>query len=62
MANFSTESWLGSLSQHLLSKKQKLLDFKKTEDNENVIRWIDEYVSELEVRIEEAKIREERQD
>lgn len=59
-ANFSTEGWCGSESLHYQTKKQHLLDFKKNEDNENVKRWIDEYVSLLDQYIEQAKIEEER--
>jgi len=62
VANFSTESWWGPESLHVQNKKQKLLDLKEGEDNENVIRWIDEYVSQLEQRIEQTRIIEERED
>jgi hypothetical protein len=60
MANFSTEGWSGPASLHYQEKKQQLLDFKRGEDNENVKRWIDEYVSALKWDIEQAKIDEER--
>ncbi len=62
MANFSSEGWKDPESLHNQGKKQWLLDFKREEDNENVKRWIDEYVSLLEERIERAKIEEERDD
>ena len=58
--NFSTEGWSGPESIHYQGKKQKLLDFKKEEDNERVKLWIDEYVSSLDKYIERAKIEEER--
>ena len=54
-ANYSTEVWHGPLSLHYENKQQKLLRFKDGEDNENVKRWIDEFVEELEDRIEHAK-------
>jgi len=60
IANFSTEGWSGPESLHYEKKKQHLLDFKKGEDNENVKRWIDEYVTSLDRHIERAKIEEER--
>ena len=60
MANFSTEGWSGPASLHYQRKKQELLDFKKDEDNENVKRWINEYVSSLERQIERETISEER--
>ena len=59
-ANFSTESWSGPASLHYQENKNWLLNFKKDEDNENVRRWIDEYVSVLNRRIEQEKIEEER--
>jgi hypothetical protein len=62
VANFSTEGWTGPESLHLQNKKQKLLDFREEEDNKNVRRWIDGYVSQLEQRIEQARIIEERED
>ena len=62
MANFSTEGWSGPASLHYLGKKQQLLDFKKEEKNENVRRWIDDYISSIDRRIEQAKIEEERDD
>jgi hypothetical protein len=62
IANFSTEGWSGSESLHLQNKRQQLLDFREGEDNENVKRWIDKYVSELAQRIDQAKIIEERED
>jgi hypothetical protein len=61
MANFSTEGWTGPESLHYQNKKQWLLDFKEGEDNENVKYWIDEYVSFLDERIKQAKMREERE-
>ena len=61
MANFSTEGWWGPASAHFQSKKQQLLDFKKSEDNENVRRWIDAYVSSLDRQIESERIEEERE-
>lgn len=62
MANFSTEGWSGPASLHYQEKKQQLLEFKREEDNENVKRWIDEYISSLDRQIERAKIEEERDD
>lgn len=60
IANFSTEGWTGSASLHLQNKKEELLDFRKTEDNENVKLWIDEFVSILDRDIERERIVEER--
>jgi hypothetical protein len=59
-ANFSTEGWSGPASLHYQEKKDWLLTFKKDEDNENVKRWIDEYVSFLSREVEQARVEEER--
>ncbi|MGA2315056.1 MAG: hypothetical protein ABSG71_01580 [Thermodesulfobacteriota bacterium] len=59
-ANFSTEGWSGPASLHYQEKKNWLLGFKNDEDNENVKRWIDEYVSVLNREIEQARVEEER--
>jgi hypothetical protein len=59
-ANFSSEGWSGSASLHLQQKKEELLTFKKEENNENVIKWIDYYIEGLDRRIEYEKINEER--
>ena len=60
-ANYSTEVWQGPLSLHYENRQQQLLRLKEGENNENVKRWIDEFVEELERRIEHAKINEERE-
>ena len=60
-ANYSTEVWHGPLSLHYENKQQQLLRLKDGEDNENIKRWIDEFVEELEEHIEHAKIGEERE-
>ena len=62
IANFSTEGWSGPASLHYENKKKNLLEFRESEDNANVKRWIDNYVSELDRMIEREKISEERMD
>ena len=59
-ANYTTETFWGSISLHYDGKIRKLLDIKNCENNRNVIRWIDEFVEELEGDIERADIDEER--
>lgn len=59
-ANYATESWTGERSLHLEKKKEKLLCLKDGEDNSNVIRWLDEYIEQLEEGIEQARVEEER--
>ncbi len=61
-ANFSTEGWSGRASIHYRQKKDWLLDFKKDESNANVRFWIDEYVENLQRRIDDSKVQEERED
>ena len=59
-ANYSTEAWWGSMSEHYMDKKKYLLEFKKNETNKNVIKWIDDYVERLERDIERARMEEEK--
>ena len=59
-SNYLTEGWHGPGSLHYKEKQQKLLRLKEGEDNENVKRWIDEFVDGLEKAIEYEKIEEER--
>jgi|Deesub1362A_J573_1020465.scaffolds.fasta_scaffold03337_4 hypothetical protein len=59
-ANYSTEGWTGPASKHYTNKKMELLKFKEKETNENVFKWIEEYIKILDKDIEKAKIEEER--
>ena len=59
-SNYLTEGWSGPDSLHYAAKQQKLLHLRDGEDNENVKRWVDEFVEGLEKAIELAKIEEER--
>jgi hypothetical protein len=59
-AHYSSGVWWGPESMHFKLVKQELLDFKSVEVNQNVRRWIDDYVVELDEHIERAKMREER--
>jgi hypothetical protein len=59
-ANFSSEGWTGPASLHYQGKKRGLLAFKESESDENVQRWIDEYVTALDRQIEQSRIEEER--
>ena len=62
VANFSTEGWMGNASEHYQQKKEKLIEFRQSEDNENVKTWIDEFVRILDNSIERMKVIEERED
>ncbi len=59
-ANYSSEGWSGADSLHCENKKKHLSALKKAETNYNVITWIDEYIAELDSRIERANVQEER--
>jgi hypothetical protein len=61
MANFSTGGWSGLESAHHERRKQELLEYKDEETDEQVRSWIDDYVSEIDHRIEQARIEEERE-
>ena len=60
-ANYGTDMWEGLRSLHFEAKRDKLLRIKASEDNENVKRWLDEYIQRLEANIEHARIEEERE-
>lgn len=62
MANYFTESWMGSESDHYKAKLASILQYKATETNPKVLKWIEEYVDALKKHIEKAKIEEERSD
>ena len=59
-ANFSTEGWHGPMSLHLETKKAGLLEYRATETEPNVTRWINEYVEGLDAEIAAARMNEER--
>ena len=59
-SNYLTEGWWGPGSLHYKEKQERLLRLKEGEDNENIKRWIDEFVDGLKDAIEYEKIDEER--
>ena len=61
-ANYWSGSWSGPQSLHLEQVRAEILKFKDGEENENVIRWIDEYLKGMDRDLERAKIQEERDD
>lgn len=58
---FGNEMWWGPASEHYKNKKQGVLDYRQKEDNPIILRWIDDYIEEIDAQIELAKISEERQ-
>jgi len=60
-ANYFSEGWTGPGSIHYMNKKKELLEFRKNETNKSVIKWINEYLEELEWHIRREKIEEERE-
>ena len=60
-ANFSTEGWTGSESQHLKNKRSWLLALRNEETSANVLIWVDEYIAEIEQRRQHARQVEERE-
>lgn len=60
-SNYLTEGGSGPASLHYERKRQKMLRLKEREDNEDVKRWIDEFVAGLEKAIDRAKMEEERE-
>ncbi|RLM83619.1 hypothetical protein D3D02_17375 [Halobellus sp. Atlit-38R] len=58
--NYRTESWVGPESEHYTRKKERLEEFREEESNRNVLRWVNNQISELKDRIEQARRHEER--
>ena len=59
-SNYATEGWTGNESEHHRTTRASLLSFRQDETDPNVLRRIDNYISELNHRIEQAEISEER--
>ena len=60
-ANFFTGVFSGSAATYYQNKKDNILAYKETEDNENVRNWIDFYVKSLDEDIKREKLYEERE-
>ena len=60
--NSFNEGWSGEASVHYRNKMNQLVEFKKDEDNPNVIKWIDQYIEILKGQIKRAEVEEERDD
>ncbi len=61
-SNFSTGFWSGPTSQHLQKKITELTKLRESESDNNVIIWLDEYLSILKSDLEESLMKEERDD
>ena len=61
-ATYQSEGWVGSSVAHYKQKKERFAELLKTETNENVRRWLSEYVDELDHLVERFTIEEERDD
>jgi hypothetical protein len=60
-ANFSSEHWWGPESQHLQGKLTWIQELLKDETDTNARRWLSEYASVVEMRLQRARIEEERE-
>ena len=61
MSNYLSGTWLGPPSLHYQAIRDKLLQIKDIEDDENVKRWIDEFAAGLKAQVEQERIHEERE-
>jgi hypothetical protein len=61
-SNLQSEGWMGSAVAHYTSKRDRLVALLKQEKNENVRRWLNEYIDDVNSLIEGSKIQEERDD
>lgn len=58
--SFMSGTWWGPESSHFSGQKEFLLNIRKEDQDRNVRRWIDEYITDLSKYIDNARIREER--
>ncbi len=61
MSNYLSGVWHGPPSLHYQAIRDKLLRIKDIEDDENAIRWIDEFAGGLETQVEQERMYEERE-
>ena len=61
MSNYLSGVWHGPPSAHFQAKKERLLSIRDIDNDENVKRWIDEFVAELEAQIKQERMYEERE-
>lgn len=59
--NFALGAVYGSMVEHYKNKKDEFLAYRKTENNENVKRWIDHHTDWLDREIAKERLREERE-
>lgn len=57
--NYHSESFTGPESEHYSEKRKELQEFKKDEDDQNVLKWVNEEISRLTDRIKAAEVAEE---
>jgi hypothetical protein len=60
VANLSSESWSGPTSVHYQAKRDMLAEFREQERDKNVLRWLDEFIADIDLQIVNARISEER--
>ena len=60
LANFMTGFFSGSAVEYYRKNKEEVLEYKKTEDNENSNHWLDSYLEILDKNIERETVLEER--
>lgn len=61
VSNFMTEIYWGPTSSHYNKKMKELISIRDNENDENVIRWLNDFIDRLQNEIEKAKIQEERE-
>jgi len=59
-ANFSTGGFSGSGVLHYGKIKEEFVKYKESEENENVLKWINSYIESLDNDIKREKLSEER--
>jgi len=57
--NYHSEAIVGPSSEHYKKKKQDIEQFKEQEDDSNVLKWVNEEISDLDKKIRVSEMREE---
>jgi hypothetical protein len=60
-SNFGMEGSCGSEAEHWTKRRSQLLAYRATEDDQRVLRWIDDELTVLAARIDRARTEEERE-
>ncbi|MDQ3750220.1 MAG: hypothetical protein M3367_14590 [Acidobacteriota bacterium] len=60
-ANFGTTGVItGNMSEYYQRRLDEFNEYRKKEDNPRILQWLDDYIEQLKLNVEQSRIREER--